>query len=249
MSVNIERQSFSGRRVLVVDDETDLAELIGLEFEMLGAEVVKANSANQAIDILRQSDFDVIISDIRMPGGDGTEIIQDLRLRKKDSPVVLMSGYSDLTSEETFRLGAVAKLQKPFNRHDLISTVMKACLPIESRWTLMPSVAEVKHYSAISHGVASEVISSSVVFGKGGFYLATEQVLPKIDETVLLSVQVDEFRRMDIYATVRWTRHLTTSMPAGFGAEIVYIPSSDRDWFLQLIKDLDTGEFIPVPVK
>ena len=68
-----------GLRVLVVDDETDAREVVGLVLRERGAEVQLAGSVLEALDLLRGRSFDVLVSDLAMPGADGYDLIRAVR--------------------------------------------------------------------------------------------------------------------------------------------------------------------------
>ena len=70
-----------GKRLLIVDDEPDLREMLEFEFEMSGASVETAMNGRDALEKFKHQAFDLIISDIRMPGGDGVELIKNLPVK------------------------------------------------------------------------------------------------------------------------------------------------------------------------
>jgi CheY-like chemotaxis protein len=69
----------SGLRVLLVDDELESLEAFGEMFRVMGATVTLASSAAEALESSERSDFDVILSDVAMPGGDGLALLKTLR--------------------------------------------------------------------------------------------------------------------------------------------------------------------------
>lgn len=102
-------------RLLVVDDEPLLRRIIVLEFERRGWEIVEASGAFEAHALLQKSSFELIISDVRMPQGNGVHLLEAIRLLPGQRPVVvLMSGYSEVIEYQAFRLGAAALYTKPF---------------------------------------------------------------------------------------------------------------------------------------
>jgi DNA-binding response OmpR family regulator len=115
-------------RVLLVDDEEELRELIAFELRDEGFDVMEAGSGNDAIEILGTSKFEFVISDIRMPRGDGVKllkwIVESLRLR----PIVfLMTGFAEVSREEVIKMGAKELLEKPFTVRGLVAQ-LKALL-------------------------------------------------------------------------------------------------------------------------
>lgn len=118
---------FTGVSILVVDDEADLREVIVDEFRYLGADVYAAASGSEALALCDRLDIRIVISDIRMPGMSGVDLLQQLRKSGKQTDVILISGYSDFSEESLHALGALAVLHKPFNFDDLLANVAAAC--------------------------------------------------------------------------------------------------------------------------
>lgn len=109
--------ALAGKKILVVDDEVDIREIICEDLQSLEAEVFEAANGRIAYDMVRKIQPDVIISDLRMPGGDGIELLQRVRAsRIQPEPLAfLITGFADLTLEQAKAMGAQGVLFKPFN--------------------------------------------------------------------------------------------------------------------------------------
>ena len=101
------------KKILIVDDEPGIISVVKEDLELDNYEVETASSGNEALEILRREHFDFIISDVRMPGGDGKDLILGLKEMKRDIPILFMSGFSEFTVEEAKKLGAIYLLIKP----------------------------------------------------------------------------------------------------------------------------------------
>jgi len=120
-------------KVLIADDDRDLRELIAAALRRDGFEVVEAANGTQLIDMMvkhaiyadpEQKPADVIITDVRMPGCSGLQVLADMCGRRWAPPVVLMTAFGDaVTHKQAEQLGAVAVLDKPFDIADLRSLV------------------------------------------------------------------------------------------------------------------------------
>ena len=111
-------------RVLIVDDEPDLRELLRLELEAHGWQVEEAANGHDAWRLLQSRDVDVVLTDLRMPGGSGLELVEKLRERGAPPPeIFLMSGYADVSLEQTRALGAHPLLAKPFDFEGVARTL------------------------------------------------------------------------------------------------------------------------------
>jgi CheY-like chemotaxis protein len=120
--------SLDGVKVLVVDDELDTCELLRSMIEKCGAEVTVANSARAALEKIEQGRFDLIVSDIGMPGADGYELIQTIRSRPPDRggkiPAIALTAYARTEDRlHTLRAGYQMHVPKPIEYAELV-TVM-----------------------------------------------------------------------------------------------------------------------------
>ena len=120
-------------RVIVAEAEPDVRQLVAVALRGLGYEIIEAKSGAELLDHLGDGLLyddpagrpDVIISDIRMPGLTGLEILAGLRQAEWPTVIVLMTAYADRhTREEAARLGADAFFEKPFDIDDLMTAVV-----------------------------------------------------------------------------------------------------------------------------
>lgn len=116
----------SDKSILIVDDETAFADALATILKERGLLVKVANDGAAAKNIIALEDFDLIISDIRMPNLNGIELLHYVKQNKK-IPVALMTGFSEITeAKEAFEMGAAAFLPKPFKRDELLEVIEKA---------------------------------------------------------------------------------------------------------------------------
>ncbi len=122
----------SGYKILIVDDEEDLREILSEEFSLQGATVFTAKNGREAFDVAIRENPDVILSDVRMPGGDGVELLKRIREVRGTTPphVFLLTGFSDLQPEKVHELGGQGLLSKPFSLKHLRERVAQVLLGI-----------------------------------------------------------------------------------------------------------------------
>jgi DNA-binding NtrC family response regulator len=114
----------SRERILVIDDHIDLAENLAEILAAMGIEAVTAPSAEAGLAVIEAGGIRAVITDYRLPGQSGAQLIAELRRRGSRIPAVVMSAYSD---DETIRLartaGALDVLAKPVDLDRLMATV------------------------------------------------------------------------------------------------------------------------------
>ena len=113
--------------VLVIDDELDIREMLALGLSLMGYEVLTADGGERALEIVSRHAVDLIVSDLKMPGMDGIEVIAALRRQAPEAVIVVATGYlSEETVAKCHALGAKECLRKPFTIRELEAVVTGA---------------------------------------------------------------------------------------------------------------------------
>ncbi len=113
-------------KILVVDDDESLVAIISEVLEDDGYAVTTASSGEEAIELFSNNRFQLVISDIRMPGMTGIELLQKIKKISKDTEVIIITSHASVeTTISALRLGAYDYLLKPFEEIELISAVAK----------------------------------------------------------------------------------------------------------------------------
>lgn len=122
------RTEANGRaRVLVVDDEAPIRDLLSRTLALADYEVDSAPDGATAVDRLRILDYDLLITDLRMPGVDGLSVIREARRLKADIPIIIVTGHSSEASAiEAINLGVQGYLTKPFRVPRVLAAAAKA---------------------------------------------------------------------------------------------------------------------------
>jgi two-component system, NtrC family, nitrogen regulation response regulator NtrX len=117
----------SKANLLIVDDETNTLASLSRAFRLAGHEVTVCDNAAKALELAKTQDFDLIFSDVVMPGKDGLSFLEDLKSQGASTPVVMMSGQAQIEmAVRATRLGAVDFLEKPISTDRLLLTVENA---------------------------------------------------------------------------------------------------------------------------
>ena len=113
--------------LLIVDDEEILRETIIFDFKRMGFKILSAGNGTDAFELVKKNKIHLVISDIRMPGGDGMSLLDQIRGYDPSIPtVIFMTGFADITEEQAIARGARKVLGKPFDRKVLIYSVLDA---------------------------------------------------------------------------------------------------------------------------
>ena len=112
--------------ILVVDDEPMLCEVLSDLFQAEGAAVTIATGAFQALDIFKTNKFQILLSDVRMPNGDGPHLVRSLTPDQKlGLHIYFCSGYNDLSSEQLDDLGVISLFSKPFDFDKIVDKIVE----------------------------------------------------------------------------------------------------------------------------
>jgi len=113
--------------VLIVDDEKNYPLILGAVLEEEGFETLAANSGHEALEILEHSDIDLVLTDMKMPSMDGIELLERIKEKNPDLPVIMMTAYGTVEKAvEAMQKGAYNYILKPFDNESLVIYVDKA---------------------------------------------------------------------------------------------------------------------------
>jgi len=122
-------------RIIVIDDEQDVCEVLREVLERAGFEVETAASSDDGLELLRNNGADIVITDIIMPGKDGVETVNDIRKEFPNTRVIVISGGGNVIPMEheqsatrasdnlASTTGADVTLTKPFDRREILDAV------------------------------------------------------------------------------------------------------------------------------
>jgi excisionase family DNA binding protein len=114
-------------RILVVDDEQAVRDLLAKTLTMADYDVDSAPDGASAIDRLRAVEYDLLITDLKMPGMDGLSVIREARRSAPDLPVIIITGYStEASAIEAINLGVAGYLTKPFRLPRILAATARA---------------------------------------------------------------------------------------------------------------------------
>src|SRR2546429_1137022 len=110
--------------LLIVDDEANTLASLTRAFRIAGHEAAVCDNAAKAMELAKTQSFDLILSDVVMPGKDGLSLLEELKTQGVTTPIVMMSGQAHIEmAVRATRLGALDFLEKPISTEKLLLTV------------------------------------------------------------------------------------------------------------------------------
>lgn len=114
------------KKILIVDDEKNIRLMLDQSLASAGYEVATAIDGEHGLDKVKESHFDVMLLDMKLPGMDGIEVLRQVSGLRSDLPVIMITAHGSVeTAVEAMKLGAVDYLRKPFTPEEIRSIVGK----------------------------------------------------------------------------------------------------------------------------
>ena len=117
-------------KVLFVDDEEEIRALMTLNFQSMGLVVDTASSGSEALSVLKNHTYDLIVSDVKMANGSGIDLLKELNVRGSKTPFVFLTAYLDLDGKKLLEMGALKVFYKP-TKFSEIENFIKQTLDIK----------------------------------------------------------------------------------------------------------------------
>jgi DNA-binding NtrC family response regulator len=115
-------------KILIVDDEPDMLKLLSMIIrEKTSYEVTTTNNPVEALDLAQKTPFDLVITDLKMPGLDGIELLDAVKKVDEDIPFIIITAYSSVeAAAEAIQKGGFDFITKPFRKEQILFTIDKA---------------------------------------------------------------------------------------------------------------------------
>ena len=236
------------KKILVVDDEDGLRELLRLDLEDEGFDVIEANSGDSAFELLQTTSVDLVISDIRMPKGNGIELVRKIKARDAKVPtIILLTGFADLAIDEAYNLGVAGIMSKPWDAAALTQMIKKCLVTPSEKWTrLSPRVDVSWTLDLKCDGFANGLNSHTINIGRGGMFVAIPAPHPLPLAEISFTFGAPQGKTIAGTGIVRWSRtEPKDGLPVGVGVEFVVIEPEHKKEFDELLSQLETRAFIP----
>jgi len=150
-------------RILIVDDEQSMREMLGIMLRKEGYEVVMADSRAQAAAVLGHDAIDMVITDVRLPDGDGIEILRHVKAASPETIVIVMTAFGTTeTAVAARKLGAEAYVLKPFDVDELRIVVRDTLAHRRLREENVILKREVGQLYGLDHVVGTSAVMASL---------------------------------------------------------------------------------------
>jgi CheY-like chemotaxis protein/predicted regulator of Ras-like GTPase activity (Roadblock/LC7/MglB family) len=229
------------RRILILDDEAKVAFFLRESLEALDQdyEVVSVSSTDDALHEIERKKFDLLVTDQRMPGMNGLELVAKVQERYPDTQFILITAYG---SEDLFdkaqRLGAYRYFTKPFHIDDFVQTVVDA-LESDNGLSRQPLLDE--HANILSgrlEELRREVGAQSVLASTtGGALVAQAGVPASLDLDQLLQLTADHFTTSLAMAHFLGGTHIGNLAYYEGNSHDIYMANVEEDLFLVIVFD------------
>ena len=232
--------------ILIVDDEPLILDILSDLFGAFHFRVHTAISGNAGWSLCQISKYNIILTDIRMPDGDGIELLKKVKSVEGIKPsVLIMSGFSELLNEEIYHLGAEGKFSKPFDINSAKQAIQQCLLAPHIRWSQGLNPAENLTITKKGRDVLELETEKEVLFGRGGFFIAYKFPPPPKGTTIHFDIALESpspirFRGAGI---IRWIQQLGKDRKSGLGIEILSMGQHDAKLYFDMFGQLTP--FIP----
>lgn len=220
--------------ILLVDDEPIFRNLLSLSFQRSGFQVVTAEAGKEAFEIFRNHPVDAVITDIRMPNGDGIELLDRLKVENPQIPVVLyMTGFNDISITDARKKGAEGIFCKPLDPkllEDMIyHLLLSETLPNSPLEALTPGVKAQFRFPGLDWIESCETrVTKKRLFAP--FPETLLSILPNVNEKVSFKIQLKENRPfLEGEGVVKFVRtRATPNQPIGYGIDFTQLGDLEK---------------------
>lgn len=234
--------------ILLVDDEPDILEIFAIELEYAGYNIEPASNGTEAIEKFKAGGIAAILSDIRMAGGDGIELLERVReISPASPPLLFMTGFADINQQEALDKGAAGFFHKPIDGTTLVEGLKHALTPKTEAWRKKPAGAEGATSLQVSYKSLQDAMAEkSFSIGNGGLFIGIEGFDGKIGKLVDIDLSFACGTAIKGIGKVKWQRKSSEGgLKKGIGIEIEYLDEASLSFVCNLLQQHPTKAFIP----
>lgn len=233
------------KRILIVDDEQGIRESLKEYLELEGFYTQVASCGEEALVLLRDSHFDLIISDIRMPHGDGKFLLRNLKeMDPQSPPLIFMSGFTDLSIEDAYNLGARGIVPKPFQFQELQNKIDELLKKSKEQKLQKDNLIKV---TIPAPNLELAISQRRLNCGQNGFFISSEYPMPVVGDQI--QIRFDD-ENLLVEGVVRWIRNYERlGKEKGYGIEFLKISKQLEESIKTFVLQNKVSSTIPISLK
>lgn len=234
--------------ILLVDDEPDILEIFAIELEYAGYNIEPASSGAEAIEKFKAGGIAAILSDIRMAGGDGISLLEQVRdISPASPPMLFMTGFADINQQEALDKGAAGFFHKPIDGSTLVEGIKHALTPKTEAWRQRPAGADKATELKLTFDSFKDCLANKKLgIGNGGIFVGIENFSGKVGKQVALDITFACGSSLKGIGKVRWHRKAEdATLKKGVGIEIEYLEDDSLKLVCDQLQQSPTKAFIP----
>jgi CheY-like chemotaxis protein len=239
----------SSKKVLLVDDEPFILNVMKSYLDPAVYEIDTAGCGNEALELIKAKDYDCIVTDVRMPNGNGHELLSAVReIKKLGPPIMFATGFSDIPPEELMFRGADSFILKPFNSDDFNRELSRLVLPATERLAVRPNYYEaLKSIQVNAPDVFKTGSSGEAAFGRGGFFTTIQPEGIRANQNLRFTVDIGNGKTIKGCGRLIWARRPRTLNPASAGTGILleYLEPESLPLYLSFLEKNTPFSVIP----
>lgn len=218
----IEAKSIS---ILVVDDEVELLDSITSLFSIFGFKVDGATNGAEAWEKIQKNDFQIVISDIKMPKMSGLELVEKIRERNYSFPKVLMiSGQTEVDISDIYAIGANGFFKKPFDATAVRNSLTQTLLSPAEKWLKKKRVSSVDRFQRNFKNPIESAKYNEFSLGQTGFFLQIKHEKPVEGDFIDFDIKFKDDKPLRFFkgtGRVIWVRDQPEQdKPDGIGVQL-----------------------------
>jgi CheY-like chemotaxis protein len=211
--------------VLLVEDEPVLREIMTAWLERVAGKVFPAEHGREAVEILAKNKINLVLSDVRMPGMNGVELLKWINQSPEPRPrMILITGFSDLALRDALDMGVEAILEKPIKREELLRLAQISVTALDELWR-RPAAEQPETKLEVTFENLATALNKHIAFGRRGFCIHMAQQLG--EGPVAFAIR---FRKEAVMLSGRGIARWVSPPEGMAGIEIEFLEEPGRAW-------------------
>lgn len=181
--------------LMIVDDELIVRKSLADWLKEEGFDILTAEDGYKAIDLVEKEKVDCVILDLKMPGIDGIQVLKEIRARRPDTKVIMITAYGTIQNAvEAMKIGASDYITKPFDPKEIVDSIKRAIFPLATKFEIVQEV--ITEERPVDREALKKVANTNVMkalnFYREGMY---EEALNELRNALKIFPDYEEAKR------------------------------------------------------